>query len=225
MATHAGTVATGWLELESGIEADRLGPGARQLTTPTVLKFGLADHVQLSVMLNTVRAVAPGTYGVGDLALGVKWRLVDDAPLIGDFAILSAIKLPTGSASRGTGTGTTDASVIAISSHTLGPVSLDINVGYTKRSGDGTNAPTASSVWTVSTGFPVADKLGWSAEVFGYPGTSGPAGALPAVGFLTGPTLQVHPWFVADAGIIASVRGGQAPALYAGLTWNIGQVW
>jgi hypothetical protein len=202
-----------------------VAPDARQLTTPTVLKFGLADHMQLSVMLTTVRAVAPRAYGVGDLGLGVKWRLVDHAPLVGNFALLPAVKFPAGSAARGTGTGTTDVSLLAISSHVFGPVSLDVNAGCTRRSGNGAVAPSSSTVWTVSTGVSLGGSVGWAAEVFGYPGTSGPAGAEPSVGFLTGPTYQVRPWFVADAGIIASVRGGQPPAAYAGVTWNVGRVW
>src|SRR5205809_41193 len=82
-----------------------------------------------------------------------------------------------GTAGRGTGSGTPDASMIAISSHPFGPVALDLNAGFTHRSGNGSVAPTSSSVWTVSTGFPLGCGVGWSAEVFGYPGTSGVAGA------------------------------------------------
>ncbi len=224
VATHAGTVAPGWFELETGIEADH-APGARQLTTPTVLKFGLAEPVQLSVYLTSVRPADPRTYGFGDAAVGVKWRVVDDAPLVGDFAVLPAVKLPTGSAARGTGTGTTDGSLLLISSHELGPLALDINVGWTRHGSSASGPATTSTLWTISTGLDIARGLGWAAEVFGYPGTGGPAAAPASVGFLTGPTYQVHPWFVADAGIIADVRGAQAPALYAGLTWNVGRAW
>src|SRR5437868_4747566 len=49
VATHAGTVASGWIELETGIERDRLDPHATLLSTPTVFKIGLAPRVQLSL--------------------------------------------------------------------------------------------------------------------------------------------------------------------------------
>jgi Putative MetA-pathway of phenol degradation len=219
VATHAGTVATGWFEIETGIERDRVGPGVTSLATPTLLKLGVGSHVQLDLAFTTIRPSGGQALGLGDVSAAVKWRLLDHAPLVGNFALQPSLKLPTGSAARGTGTGTTDASLLAISSHVLGPVALDINVGYTRRSKGGRSAN--AMLWTVSTGTTVAGPWALAAEIYGYPGFGGP----PSVGFLAGPTLAVRPWFVADAGFIARVAGDQPPALYAGLTWNIGRVW
>lgn len=217
VATHAYTVAPGWFELEWGVERDRVASGPSAYSTPTLFKFGLASHVQFDVMLSTVRPASGGALGVGDGGIGVKWRLFDDAPVLGSFAVQPSLKLPTGSAARGTGTGTTDGSLLLISSHDIGPTALDINVGYTRRSsgGEAGNA----MLWTVSTGTNVSGPWQLAAEVFGYPGF----GCEPSVGFLFGPTYTVHPWFVADVGFIADVRGAQPPALYAGLTWNVGR--
>ncbi len=214
VATNAGTVAPGWFEIESGVERDRLGPGASSIATPTLLKFGVARRMQFDIALTTVRPPAARPWGIGDDAVALKWRLADGMPLLGDFAVQPSIKLPTGSRPRGTGTGTTDYSLVVISSHALGPTALDLNLGYTRHS-DGTNA----ALWTVSTGTTIAGPLALAAEIFGYPGF----GAGPSVGFLSGPTWTVHPWFVADAGFIANVSGLQPPALYAGLTWNVGR--
>src|SRR6185312_15403736 len=126
--------------------------------------------------------------GIGDIAAALKWRVLDDAPLLGDFAIMPGVKAPTGSAARGTGTGTTDATLLLISSHDLGPVGLDVNVGYTQRTGNGRDAPTTATLWTVSLGGPFHGALGWVAECYGYPGTSGSAGQAPIVALLGGPT-------------------------------------
>ncbi len=73
VATHAGTVAPGWLEIETGVEHDRFDPGVSTAFTPTVLKFGLASHAQLSVFGSAVHD--PATTGFGDVGVGVKWRL------------------------------------------------------------------------------------------------------------------------------------------------------
>jgi Putative MetA-pathway of phenol degradation len=219
VATHAGTVAPGWFEIEWGVERDRVGPGVNSLGTPTLLKFGVVSHVQFDVNVTTVRPAAAAPTGLGDAGIGVKWRLLDDAPLVGDFAVQPSLKLPTGSAPRGTGTGTTDATLLLISSHVLGPVSLDINAGYTRRNVRGDTA--SAALWTVSTGTAIVGGLSLDAELYGYPGFGGG----PSVGFLAGPTYTVHPWFVADFGFIAHVAGGQPPALYAGLTWNVGRIW
>lgn len=217
VATHAFTVAPGWFEMEWGVERDRVAAGPSAYATPTLLKFGVASHAQLDVSLSTVRPASGAPLGVGDGGVGVKWRLLDDAPVLGSFAVQPSLKLPIGSEARGTGTGTTDGSVLLISSRDVGHTSLDINVGYTRRSAGG-SAGTAM-LWTVSTGTVIGGPWQVDAEVYGYPGFDGG----PSVGFLCGPTYTVHPWFVADAGIIADVRGGQPPALYAGLTWNVGR--
>jgi hypothetical protein len=45
----------------------------------------------------------PGVTGLGDVGVGVKWRIADDASFFGDFAILPSVKFPTGSAEKGIG--------------------------------------------------------------------------------------------------------------------------
>lgn len=227
VATHAFTVAPGWVELESGVELDHYGDGARVLGTPTNVKVGVARRVQLALLSEWMRSsggdVAPAS-GVGDLTLAVKWRLADHLPVLGAFALLPSLKLPTGSVARGTGTGTTDVGVLLISSHEIGPASLDVNVGYTRRSGDGGGAPRDATLWTAAAGFPVRGALGWTVETFGYPGTSGPAGERPTAALLTGPTVLVHRWLEMDAGVIVRLAGRQPRAFYAGGVWNVGKL-
>jgi hypothetical protein len=195
-----------------------MNTGVSSLSTPTLLKFGVAPRLQFDVMVTTVRPSSAQPLSVGDASIAAKWRLLEDAPLVGDFALQPSLKFPTGSAARGTGTGTTDASLLAISSHVIGPVALDINVGYTRQRARG-NASTAM-LWTVSTGTTVAGPWALAAELFGLPGFASP----PSVGLLAGPTCAIHPWLVADAGFIAHIAGDQSPGLYAGLTWNVGSL-
>lgn len=225
VATHAGTVAPGYFEIETGIERDRY-PGKHVLTVPTVLKLGVGDHEQLSVAGTGIRGLPSGgdASGIGDVTVDLKVRLLDNAPVLGDFAVLPAIKFPTGSTRNGFGTGTTDVSLLLISSHEFGPVEMDLNAGATHRSGDGRTAPTSATLWTASFGWPIAGVLGWVAELYGYPGTGGPAGSAPIVAVLTGPTFAVRPWLALDTGIITPVEGPQPHAAYAGLVWNAGCV-
>lgn len=223
VATHAGTVAPGWLEIESGAERDRFA-GTTSISTPTVFKIGLASHMQLGIFAAVIRP-AGGSAALGDVATGVKWRLADEAPFVGDFAVLPIVKFPTGSSSTGAGTGTTDVSVYAISSHQLGDVAMDLNVGYTRRSGDGSIAPTSATLWTASFGGPFTGALGWAAECFGYPATSGPAGQPSIIALLAGPTVLVREWLSLDVGLIVPVTGPQPHALYAGVVYNVGRLW
>ena len=224
VATHAGTVTRGWAELEEGGEWDKAADGKRLFFAPTNLKIGLARRAQLNVLVSLITDESRRTsLAVSDVTFGVKYRIVDDAPIVGDFAILPAIKLPSASTSFA-GTGTYDFSLLLISSHEFGPVAMDLNVGQTWRGGDGTSTPKRASLWTASFGFPVNGPLGGVAELFGYPRTTGPAGAKGTTALLIGPTYLVWKWLAVDSGIIIPITGDQAHAIYAGFVWNMGCV-
>ena len=222
VATHAGTVAAGWLEIEGGIERDRDAGGTHTAIVPVELKIGLAPRLQLNLQMPFVRP-AGETMQAGDLAIGCKWRLVEQAPIVGAFAILPSIKVPSGAAELSTGT--TDVNLLFISSHAFGPVDMDLNVGYLRRSGDGTAAPREASMWAAAFGGPARGPLGWAAEVYGYPQTSGPAGTASIVAFLGGPTVQVRTWLALDTGVIVPISGPQPRALYFGGVYNVGKIW
>ena len=226
VATHAHTVAPGWVEIEAGIERDRFAGGGRSESAVSVAKVGLTRCTQVGITASALRdpSDTAHTSGFGDLSLSLKWRLLDGAPWLGDFALLPVLKLATGSSERGTGTGTTDASLVLISSHTLGSASLDINVGGTVRSGNGSAAPRRASLWTAALGVPVVGTVGWAAELYGYPGTSGPSGSAPVVATLFGPTWTPCLWLEVDAGAIVPLTGPQPRALYAGVVWNVGKL-
>lgn len=226
VATHAYTVWPGWAEVEAGVELDRFDAGVHAFSTPITLKVGLVPRVQLDVSDAWVRntSVGPARESGGDLTAAVKWRIADSLPVLGSFAVLPAVKLPTGSVGDGTGTGSTDARITLISSHQIGPVELDINAGYTWRASTAHASQTAT-LWTVSAGAPVRGILGWTAEVYGFPGTGGPSGVAPIVALLTGPVFTVRRWAEVDAGVILPLDGPQAHAFYAGGTYNVGRVW
>ena len=226
VATHAYAVAPGIVELETGVQWQSLGPASAQLTGPVLVKVGLARRLQLDIAPGWAWLGPDGARhgGSADTAVGLKWQVAVGLPLLADVAVQSTVKLPTGDVGRGTGTGTTDLNLVFISSRQLGKVEVDVNFGYTRRSGDGTLAPTTATLWTVSTGFLVTGPLSWAAELFGYPGTRGPAGSRPIVAILTGPTFQPQRSVVLDAGLILNVERFGATAVYAGLTWNIGRL-
>ena len=222
VATHAGTVTRGWLEIEAGTEFDRYSGGSRGAVAPVLFKFGLAPRGQLEVAAPIVSPPGVDTTGVGDFSIGLKWRLAEAAPIVNDFAILPSLKAPTGSST--VTTDTTDLGVLFISSRAVGSVAVDLNFGYTHRSGDGSVAPQHATVWTASFGGPARGAIGWVAELYGYPGTSGPSGADSTVALLVGPTLRVRDWLILDVGLIGALTGPQPTAVYLGATYNVGRV-
>lgn len=223
VATHAYEVAPGWAEVEAGLEFDRYPDDSRGGSAPVLLKLGVAHDLQLDLQ-GAVVAPATGRTGFGDLTLGAKWKVVAKSPVLGDLALQPSVTLPTGAASAGTGSGVTGYSILFISSRQVGSVEVDLNVGYTRRTGDGSTAPRDATLWTASFGGPLRGPAGWVLECFGYPGTAGPAGAPATVGILGGPTLLARPWLAFDAGIIVRVRGVQPDAVYVGTVYNVGRL-
>ncbi len=222
VATHAHTVAPGYVELEAGVQGDRIDRDSRAYVAPLVWKVGLASHLQLNVATPAVFSASARSSGAGDVGIGVKWRVLDQHPLLGDFALFPSVKLAIGSATLGTGSGTTDFGFLAISSHMFGPVAMDLNAGYT-RVGSTAGAPASdAALWTASFGFPVAGRLSWVAELFGAPTIDGTA-TRSTVAVLTGPTFLVSTALNLDAGVITPVRGDMPNAIYAGLVWNLGR--
>ncbi len=221
VATHAHTVAPGYFELESGVEGDRVSKGTRTWFAPNVLKVGLTSHTQLNVSSAAFANGAGQSSGIGDVSIGLKWRLLDNSPILGDFALLPAVKFANGSPSSGTGSGTRDLGLTAIASYDIRGVAMDLNATYT-RVGSTTSTPVSSAaLWTASFGFPVAGQLSWVAELFGFPTIDG-SGSPSSAAFLTGPTVLLSPAFNLDLGIITPIRGELRNALYAGLVWNMG---
>jgi hypothetical protein len=203
VATHAGTVAPRYLEIETGVERDG-NPAALVSLAPTVFKFGVAGRVQLDLFTPIVQR--DGRTRFGDVATAAKIRLLDDAPLLGDFAIQPSYTFNE----------TRDASLLLISSRSMAGVAIDLNAGITRR----TSAPRTTTVWTASFGGPFDQRFGWVAELYGYPGT---AAQSPIVALLAGPTFELAPMLVLDAGFISPLAGPQPHALYAGLTYNVGR--
>jgi hypothetical protein len=222
VATHAGSVAPGFLEIETGIQFDRMAGEWNGTTLPSVFKTGLSPATQLEITLPFLGS-ANRAIRVGDVTASLKWRFIETSP-IGRVAIQPSVKLPSGSEPNGYGTGTTDLQLLLISSKTLGPAQMDLNLGYTHRSGDGTSAPKDATVWTASFGGPARGPVGWVVECFGYPKTSGPAGQPSTAAILAGPTFTAHRWLVFDTGVIVPLTGWLPHSAYVGLTWNAGHL-
>ena len=219
VATHAGTVAPGYVEIETGVETDRNPDDTHALQIPTVVKVGVAPRGQLSIFVPMQRETGV-SLGVGDVGAGVKWRLTDGDGPLGRVAMLPSFTWSTGG---DRGTHTNAAGLLLIDSRSVGPVSLDLNVGLTRHGGDGTTAPRTTTVWTASSAIPVAGAVGWQLECFGYPGTHGPAGNAPIVAILTGPTLGAWRSLAFDTGVILPLTGPQPKAWYAGAVANVGR--
>lgn len=206
VATHAFAVARGRVELEAGVAAADDGPSA-----VTLVKMGIASRVQLS--LSVERSFERGRPAAENpLSAGVKWQL--GAPRDGwpSFALLPGVTLSRVARA----TSETALSLMAIATHALGPVGVDVNLAATRL--DGTRGPTPY-LWAVAATIPLAGRVAWGLEVSGerVEETAPIRHALAFVNF------TVHPGLVLDAGWTRALRGEVEAALFAGVTWNFGR--
>ncbi len=220
VATHAGTVAPGYLEIETGIERDRASDRTGATLVPTVFKFGVTRTTQLSIVAPLYGSTRV-PFGVGDVALGVKWRIAEGGGVLQRTSLQPQVKFATGGAR---GTGTTDVSLLLINSRTIGPVAIDLNVTGVWRTADGTGTFRTGSLWAASAGLPVRGPLGWAVEFFGSSRTSSAADGAAIVALLTGPTYLIRPSLAVDLGVIVPIAGRPPRAFYLGLVTNLGQL-
>jgi hypothetical protein len=116
VANSSQVVGNRRVQLETGVQWDRQrDPDAhvRTLTTPTLLRIGVADALELRVETDgrTIEhASDPGTgahtvsAGWADLSAGVKWHVADQQGMRPSVGVIAEVALPTGSAGlRGSG--------------------------------------------------------------------------------------------------------------------------
>jgi hypothetical protein len=221
VATHAWTVAPGWVELEAGLEHVTEGCFS-DVTLPLALKIGLSRTSQLTVSASVSRPADRGPTSIDEMTAGVKWRVRERAPIVGAIAVLPSVTFPTAAEGAPDGTAT---GVLLITSRTIGAAELDLNIGYTHRGGDAPQAPRHEALWAVSLGGPLAGRFGWGAELSGSPRTSGAAGREAAVNSLVSMTAMVRPWFGLDVALLLPIAGPDSAMILGGAVWNVGPIW
>jgi hypothetical protein len=211
VATHAFSVARGYLEIESGV-ARVQQDGERDLSMIVTSKLGIAKHLQLTVTTSITNG-SPGVTALDPVFAGVKWQLTPEREGRPTFALMPGVTFANGPRRA------SDAafSLIGVMSQPLGPVSMDLNVAATRLNGANGQVP---YLWTASFGGALAGPFGWGLELSGSGGSDGanPSQLLGYVGY------TVKPWLVLDVGWSSPPSGAGAKTLFAGATYNVGRV-
>ncbi|WP_440963662.1 transporter [Massilia sp. GER05] len=116
IANSSQVVGSHRVQLETGVQWDRqrdLDAHVRTLTTPTLLRIGVADALELRVetdgrTIEHASDPASGAHtvsaGWADLSAGVKWHVADQDGMRPSVGMIAEVALPTGSAAlRGSG--------------------------------------------------------------------------------------------------------------------------
>ena len=201
VATHAQTVAPGWVELELGFQRARANGQFGDEAWPLAIKVGLERRLQLTAATTLSRLAGDPKRSIGYVNLGIKWRVAERVPLAGDVAILPSVTMPADSDTRAA------AGLLVIASRSFAGLSLDVNAGYIRRRGDGTLAPKSESLWAAALGGPLIGRLDWFGELSGSPSTSGPAGRGATTNAMIGAAATLRPPFVVDVAFSIPVSG------------------
>ncbi len=97
------------------------------------INYGVVPNVQLHVMFSadfTANQSSASAVGFGDIELGVKYRFIQQTPLLPDVAFYPQVEIPTASRSRGLGDGYTQYFLPLWTEKDFGKWTTNIGAGY-----------------------------------------------------------------------------------------------
>ncbi len=158
------------------------------------------------------------SHGIGDLAMGAKWVIIEACPLGARHALAPSVKFPTADQDQGLGSGETDYDVTWIMSRSIGSkTGVHLNVGYSCIGGVDDDV----FHYGVALDYQILDAVQWVGEVFAEEDLSGDSetAALYNAGIR---------WKLVDGLVLDIAAGsklsGDVPDFMgkAGLTWAFG---
>jgi hypothetical protein len=211
VSTPAQPVQPGVLESEWGLDA-----AASQQDINGLLKFGVSKNFELRVTNDPIIADS-GTHGVGDSAVGFKYRFTQDSGYRPSFAFMYMVKVPT--AGDVLGSGEVDHALTFLASKDLGKYHFDFNsvlIILGQPQGGFEHEVLNALAWS----HPLPRKWGVTAEFSGV--TSPNVFTSAAAQFLAAATYTMRPRLVLDCGMAARITGDIPSATFvAGFTYSI----
>jgi len=167
LTDDTGTQGEGHWQLELNTDHTRTreeGASAWERSVGSALTRGVTDTLDLAIGVPWMRVSEPGgdrQQGVGDTTLQAKWRFYDDE---GGWSLglRPAVKLPSGSASKGLGNGRVSAGIALISTLERGDWTWLANAGYTWNNN---SVGDRKQLWSLSTAVLYALTPQWSLAV------------------------------------------------------------
>ena len=214
VSTPAQPVQPGVLETEWGVDA-----AASHQDINGLVKFGVSKNVELRFTNNPITADS-GTYGIGDTALGFKYRLTQDSGREPSISLMYMAKLPT--AGDILGSGEVDHSFTLLASKDLGKHHFDYNlVANLLGTPSGFDRSYLNALaWS----HPVRGRWGATAELSGA--TSPSPGTPSSAQILASAIYTAKPRLVFDVGLSARITGDIPHVMFiAGLTYSIADLY
>lgn len=214
VSTTAQPVQPGVIETEWGVDA-----AASHQDINALLKLGVSKNLELRFTNNPVTADS-GTHGVGDTALGFKYRLTQDSGHEPSVSLMYMAKVPT--AGDVLGSGEVDHSFTLLVSKDLGKHHFDYNLvaSLLGQPGGFDRSYLNALAWS----HPVRGRWSANAELSG---ASSPNSAIPAnAQFLAAAVYTAKSRLVFDVGMSARITGNIPRATFiAGVTYSVADLY
>jgi hypothetical protein len=211
VSTTAQPVQPGVLETEWGVDAANSHQDINGL-----LKFGVSTNFELRFANNPFTADS-GTHGVGDTALGFKYRFLQDSGHRPAMAVIYMAKVPT--AGSVLGSGEPDHGFALLVSKDLGKQHFDFNA-IANLLGRPQGGFDRDYLYALAWSAPVRGNWGATAEISGVtsPKPSTPGNAQ----FIASATYTFRPRLVLDIGMMGRITGDIPNAMFVtGFTYSI----
>lgn len=129
--------------------------------------FGGQFEERIEIAENSTEEHTHHESGIGDLALGVKWQIIEACPLGAQHALAAGITIPTADENKGLGSGETDCDLTWIISRPIGErANVHINAGYSWI-GEPENEEVNDILhYGLAVDVQIADPLQWVIEAF-----------------------------------------------------------
>lgn len=215
VSTTAQPVQAGVLETEWGVNA-----GESHQDINGLLKFGLSENFELRLANDPLTADS-GTHGIGDTAVGFKYRFTRDSGREPSIAFMYMAKLPT--AGEVLGSGEPDHSFAVLISKDVGKHHFDFNSIFTilgRTNGHFDHDLLGALAWS----HPVRGNWGATLE---FSGVTSANRVTPAEAqFISAGTYTVRPRLVLDFGMMGRITGNIPDAMFmTGFTYSIADLY
>ncbi len=215
VSTTAQPVQRGVLETEWGVDA-----ASSHQDINALLKFGLTTNFELRLANNPITADS-GTHGIGDTALGFKYRFARDSGHQPALSFMYMFKAPT--AGDVLGSGEADHALTFMASKDLGKHHFDFNSVLNflgRQRGDFDHDVLNALAWS----HPVHGNWGATAELSGV---TSPNSFTPGTAqFIVSAIYTARPRLVFDIGMMGRSTGQIPKAMFiAGVTYSIADLY
>lgn len=209
-----------------GIRYESEGGSINREIPTSEMVYGISDRQEITFEIPYLSEL--GQHGFGDAVIGTKYMFVKEGPGLPGIAGSFELKLPTGSVSRGLGSGEFDYDFLLRTQKTWGWFTALGNLGYTIV-GQPDSGSTAENVWFASLAqmYQVGKKTKLLSEV--YMESRDEAGQPNRFAANVGFEREITPNLTFQAAIGKSLReaslGGPDLRVYVGLHWVFDAPW